>query len=123
MLRGYDRDSYAERALSFLEKDVCYLAQMNWGYGMGKDDVAQELRLHLWRKLHLYHPGKAGLRTWAQRVMRMRLIDMSRKKKEILDSDRRAHIESEEWLWVMANGARRSSDFSYFPEGAERVVD
>lgn len=78
MLNGYDRDSYAERALAFLEKDICYLAQMNWGYGMDSADVEQELRMHLWNKLHLYHPGKAGLRAWAQSVMRRRLISMAR---------------------------------------------
>ncbi len=123
MLKGYDRDSYAERALAFLEKDICYLAHMNWGYGMDKEDVAQELRMHLWNKLHLYHPGKAGLRTWAQRVMRMKLIDMSqgpkRSRREILDSDRRAFIENDEQLYTMINGTGSSTNwvvlFGQFP--------
>lgn len=111
MLTGYSTESYTERALSLLEKDICYLARNNWGYGMSREDVEQELRMHLWRKLHLYRPSKAGLRAWAQRVMRMRLIDMSRKKKEMLDSDRRHHIISEEYLFVLThNGGRRADD-------------
>lgn len=79
-MTGYRDDSYSERALALLEKDICYLANMySGGWGMDFDDVAQELRIHLWRKLDKYHPGKAGLRAWAQQVMRMRLIDVRRK--------------------------------------------
>lgn len=78
MLRGYNFDNYTERALSLLEKDICYLAHTNWGYGMSSEDVAQELRIHLWNKIDRYNPNKKSLRTWAQQVMRMRLIDMSR---------------------------------------------
>lgn len=89
MLRGYNNQNYTERALELVEYDICYLAHMNWGYGMAPEDIAQELRMHLWNKIHLYDPGKASIRTWSQRVMRMRLIDMSRKKKELLDSDLR----------------------------------
>lgn len=74
---GYN-DSYAERALALLDKDVCYLASMNWGYNMDREEVAQELRMHLWNKLHMYHPTKASLRTWAQQVMRRRLMDMAK---------------------------------------------
>lgn len=116
MVKGYDRDNYAERALAFLEKDICYLSQMNWGYGIDKEDVAQELRLQIWRKLHLYHPGKAGLRTWGQRVMRMRLIDMKRgminqRKGYVRDMlnmpDRRVHPESEEVLYLLTHEDRR----------------
>jgi RNA polymerase sigma factor (sigma-70 family) len=105
LVNGYSRDSFTERALLLLEKDIVYLARNNWGYGMEKEDVAQELRLHLWNKLHNYDPRKKGLRTWAQQVMRNKLIDMSRKKKEILDSPKREEYPdlgerelSEEWV-------------------------
>lgn len=108
MLKGYKVDNYTERALAILEYDVCYLSQANWGYGMSKEDVAQELRVQLWRKLHLYNPYKSSIKTWGWRVMRMRLIDMSRKKKELLDSDRRHHIDSEEMLYVLIHGDRRT---------------
>lgn len=83
-----------------MEKDICYLSVMNWGYGMPAEDVAQELRMHLWKKMDKYNPNVASLRTWAQMVMRNRLKDMSRKKKELLDSDRRHHFESEEYLYL-----------------------
>lgn len=120
-MTGYRTDSYSERALALLEKDVCYLAHNNWGYGMEPADVAQELRFHLWRKLHTYHPGKAELRTWAQSIMRRKLIDMSqapnRSRRELLDSKLREFYDdlgdqenSSEWeyeevtvttLWVV----------------------
>lgn len=91
-MTGYRKDSYTERALELLEKDICYFATLHNGqYGMDFDDIAQEMRIHLWRKLDRYHPGKAGLRTWANRVMRMRLIDLSRRRKELLDHEDRDH--------------------------------
>jgi RNA polymerase sigma factor (sigma-70 family) len=93
---NYNQSSYTERALSLLEKDIHYLSVSNWGYGMPPEDVRQELRIQLWRKIHLYNPHKKALRTWAQQVMRNRLIDMSRKKKELLDSTERDFITDPE---------------------------
>lgn len=103
MLRGYN-ESYTERALALLEKDICYLASANWGYGMPPEDVRQELRIQVWRKIHLYNPKKKALRTWAQQVMRNRLIDMSRKKKELLDSKDRFNMEDEEFIFTINPG-------------------
>lgn len=88
----YRCETYTERALQSIEKDVWYLVTHNFGYGMARADVAQELRIQVWRKIHLYDPKKKSFRTWAQQVMRNRLIDMSRKKKEILDSEHREFI-------------------------------
>lgn len=129
MLRGYRADSYAERALALLEKDVCYLARTNWGYGMPVADVEQELRIQIWKKLHLYHPGKKALRTWAQQVMRNRLIDMSRKKKELLDSDKRFYIDGtdagEKFISSISVGfstAHTDHDFEYYESYSEYGV-
>lgn len=127
MLRGYNDNSYTERALALLEKDICYLARSNWGYGMPQEDIAQELRMHLFNKLHKYHPGKKALRTWAQQVMRNRLIDMSRKKKEALDSENRFRFDSEEvsekFIASLSFDHRAKTDHDYEWYGTSYCVE
>ena len=53
--------------------------------GIDKEDVAQELRLQLWRKINQYDPARGAFNTWSYWVMRNRLIDMTRRKVDILD--------------------------------------
>lgn len=101
MLQGYDQGNYTERALAHLEKDVCYLARNNWGYGMTQEDVAQELRLQLWRKLDQYDPHQRALRTWAQQVMRRKLMDMAKVHGRKMESRERVKFASEELLWLI----------------------
>lgn len=100
MLRGYDPENYTERALWILEKDIYYLSGTNFGYGMPPEDVRQELRLQLFRKMHLYNPNKKALRTWAQQVMRNRLTDMNRyiTRPHRIPLDKIDSYEVEEWI-------------------------
>lgn len=113
-MTGYRKDNYSERALELLEKDICYLSYEIRVAGLSPEDVAQELRIHLWNKLHLYNHNKAGLRAWAQAVMRRKLVDLGRGTynrrtgvpNDILDSPLRAWYEDlgDQWLaseWEM----------------------
>lgn len=105
MLKGYNEDNFTERALAHLEKDICYLAHSNWGYGMPVEDVQQELRLQLFRKFHLYDPSKKALRTWAQMVMRNRLKDMDRyvKRPHRIPLDKYVYPTNQENLYNLVN--------------------
>ena len=82
------------RGLDAIEKDICYEAGKNYIYGMGKEDIAQELRAHIFSKIGNYDPTKSNFRTWAIRVMKNKIIDLSRKKKDKLDSEQRTHIDN-----------------------------
>lgn len=47
-------------------------------WGLEPEDTAQELRLHLMEKFHLFDSSKSSFRTWANRVMRNKLTDLER---------------------------------------------
>ena len=67
---------YADTAMGLIEHDLVTKCAKHSIRGFDSEDLAQELRLHLWRKLDRYDPTKAGFRTWANRVMNNRLKDM-----------------------------------------------
>lgn len=93
----YDEDIYRELAMSVLEHDIDWIASRYWIPGYDIDDLKQELRLELWRKIKLFdHTKEIKLRSWANTVMRnhMRrlLRDANRKKRggdcEFVDFDK-----------------------------------
>lgn len=71
-----------------IEYDVSYLCRTYWIVGYDQDDLAQELRFHVWRKLPKYNPLKSKFRTFAKRVMTNRIRDLvrasHRQKREIV---------------------------------------
>ena len=86
---------WRERALILLEPDVKRFSR-DWKIsGLEKDDIEQELRHQLWRKLPKYNPFKSSLRTWAWQVMRNRKIDLNRRANDFLDSEMRIFPETE----------------------------
>jgi DNA-directed RNA polymerase specialized sigma24 family protein len=46
--------------------------------GMEQDDIAQEIRLHLWRKLDKYDPDRASIKTFCSRIIDNKLVDLFR---------------------------------------------
>ena len=44
------------------------------------NDLAQEVRLQIWRKIHLYKPGLSKFTTWLSRVVKNKVIDHLKKK-------------------------------------------
>lgn len=42
-------------------------------------DIAQELRLHLWLKREQYNPQKSAYQTWATRVCKNKIKDLAKK--------------------------------------------
>ncbi|MCX6734506.1 MAG: hypothetical protein NTZ25_01185 [Candidatus Peregrinibacteria bacterium] len=58
--------------------------------GYDWEDIAQELRIALWRKLPKFLAKKASERTFADRIMRSRIIDLNRtanRQKRFLDNN------------------------------------
>jgi RNA polymerase sigma factor (sigma-70 family) len=52
--------------------------------GLDWEDIAQEVRIRLWTKRHLFNPDKSSYKTWANRVMSnciRNLIRASKSKK------------------------------------------
>ena len=73
-------DNYTEWALQIAEPKILYHARINKFPSMDADDIAQELRLHLFEKLKHYDPQKGTLLTWTDRVLRNRIISIWRVK-------------------------------------------
>ncbi len=68
-------DYYAPRLNS-------YLRQQGASDEMA-EELAQEALLSLWRKAHLYDPGKAQVSTWLFRIARNLMIDQLRRERGI----------------------------------------
>jgi RNA polymerase sigma factor (sigma-70 family) len=92
----YDEKLYTELAMTVLEHDIDWIASRYWIPGYELDDLKQELRLELWKKIKMFdHTKEIRLRTWANTVMRnhMRrlLRDANAKKRggdcEMVDFD------------------------------------
>lgn len=61
------------------------------------EDVAQELRSHLWQRLNQnkYDSAKSAITTWGNFVIRNKLFDLThpkRNKKDLLDADGRTFL-------------------------------
>ena len=72
--------TYAELDMEMVEKDVGLFATKHKNRRLDPEDLAQELRIHVWNKLHTYNPTKASFRTWLWRVMNSKVIDLTRVK-------------------------------------------
>ena len=46
--------------------------------GMDWQDIAQEIRIHLWNKFDLFDVKKSSFKTWANRVMKNRIKNLIR---------------------------------------------
>ena len=99
---NYDQELYSELALMVLEHDIDWVASRYYIPGYDLDDLKQELRLELWRKVKMFdHTKEVRLRTWANTVMRnhlRRLLrDSTRKKRggdcEFIDFDKVLRID------------------------------
>ena len=66
----YDEEIWSEFAMKLLEGYVHMVAKQYYIPGLEYEDLCQELRMQLWRKLHKYNPKKAGIKAWALRVLK-----------------------------------------------------
>jgi len=98
-------DDWRIQALNTLEKDVLLYAYRYHIINLTQEDVEQELRYQLWRKLPLFNPNRSSIRTWAWLVMRSRLIDLDqatkKKNHDCLDNPNKMPLiddEISDWL-------------------------
>lgn len=70
--------NYRDLALVVIDPVICAKAAKYQIKGYDPDDLAQELRIHLLRKVVQYDPNKAGFKTWANKVLNNRLRDLNR---------------------------------------------
>ena len=73
-----DREAFIAVFGYYAPRVKSYLMRMNLAEDVA-EDVTQEVMSQLWRKAHLFDPGKAAFSTWLFRIARNRLIDMRRR--------------------------------------------
>lgn len=82
----YQPDNYTLRMLKSIESTIVFESQQHRINGYDPDDVAQELRMHLFNKIHLYDPTKnANFKTWAMKVIHNRIINLNNLRSDYLD--------------------------------------
>jgi RNA polymerase sigma factor (sigma-70 family) len=94
---------YSDKIMQLLEKEIRSICKQD-SYqvrGMSPNDIAQELRLHLWNKIPLYDPRKSSLKTWAYKVFNNKIKDLKRntfRNKRYIDYliDETAYITGDE---------------------------
>lgn len=72
------------------EADVIAKSKKSFIPGYEWEDIAQELRIALWKKLQKFSPQKASSRTYAQLIMRSKIRDLvkfSGRKKRYFDNN------------------------------------
>lgn len=64
--------------------------------GMESDDIAQELRLAVWKKSEKYNPDRGSQATFFNKIVRNRLIDLYRRSQSKKNRINNNHISIEE---------------------------
>ena len=87
----YQNKTYSERALTNLEPSIHFWCQRYYIKGYEIEDLEQEIRLHLWKKLRNFdHNNGVLIYTWGNQVIKNRLKDLlrheNRKKRRHNDS-------------------------------------
>lgn len=81
----YHPDNYSLRMMQSIEPTIIHESKQHYIAGYDREDVAQELRLHLWKKIHLYNPKLANFKTWSMQVIHNKLIDLHDLRSDVLD--------------------------------------
>jgi RNA polymerase sigma factor (sigma-70 family) len=72
-------DTPEENFMNALEGYIIQVSRNYWVEGFDSEDIAQELRLHLWRKIKNYDPTKGTIETWGRKVLVNRVRDLYRR--------------------------------------------
>lgn len=83
-VKGY-QETPEELFMRNMENYVINCAKRYYIDGYDSDDVAQELRMHLWRQLPKYDPTRGKIETWGRRVLENKARDLYKKKKLEID--------------------------------------
>ncbi|MFQ6546724.1 sigma-70 family RNA polymerase sigma factor [Aestuariibius sp. 2305UL40-4] len=75
-----DEAAFAELFAHFAPRVKAFLMKSGADAGLA-EDVAQDVMVTLWKKAHLFDPGRASVSTWIFTVARNRRIDALRREK------------------------------------------
>ncbi len=75
-----DKDAFVELFGHFAPRVKSFLMKSGASHDVA-EECAQDVMATLWRKAHLFDPGKASVSTWIFTIARNRRIDMLRKEK------------------------------------------
>lgn len=75
-----DRDAFSSLFAHFAPRVKGYLMRLNLSDDLA-EEVAQEALVNVWRKAHLFDPGKASATTWIYTIARNLRIDHARRQK------------------------------------------
>jgi RNA polymerase sigma factor (sigma-70 family) len=98
---GYE-DTPEQDFMRAMENYIISTSNKYWIEGFDADDVAQELRMHLWRRIPKYNPTKGTIETWGYQVVVNRARDLYKKTDPLC----KPHCEYDEDL--------HGTDFSQF---------
>lgn len=75
-----DDGGYSAKLMQILEEEIMKICRQDkyQVYGLTHEDLAQELRFHIWVKLPLYNPQKSSIKTWAYKVINNRIKNLKR---------------------------------------------
>ncbi len=79
-VQGGDKAAFAELFGYFGPRVKSFLMKSGAAHDVA-EECAQDVMATLWRKAHLFDPGKASVSTWIFTIARNRRIDMLRKEK------------------------------------------
>ena len=81
--------------LDRLEPRIKYYSDTMWFRGLDKDDLAQELRFHLWKILSKYNPDLSKIESWGNVVIQRKIWNLtnpSKYKRDQLDANGRTRL-------------------------------
>ena len=64
--------------MDHLEHDIKYICRNHGVKGYDQNDLAQELRFELLKRIPNYDCYRAGIRTWANKIMRNKIKNLVR---------------------------------------------
>lgn len=79
------QNNYSEQFLLFVDPLIVNMSRYRRIKGKDQDEIAQDLRLHLWSKLGSFDPKKGKIKSWAFVVCRHKITDLARGKHDLLD--------------------------------------
>ena len=93
----YDPEIHIEFALQLLEGDVGFLSRRYHIPSYDQEDLQQELRLQICKIQRHYDYDKAGIRAWANNVMRNHLRNLlirskAKKRGSFVDFNEEEHV-------------------------------
>ena len=105
------------QAMAELEPRICFLSSPSV-FRIGdytQEDLAQELRLQVWKKLPKFDPTRSKLLTWGQMVMTFRLIDLNRMSQRHNDQNNSQIKRTVEESLSVLDSMLLSVSFGYVP--------